>query len=109
MKQVFPCQALGFQPAEKLKNVKSSIIAEVGHRMDIDTAAMALRDAKENGHTGIGVSDIHIKHKFKSTRENSSPSYFCSKICKEHFDDIEFYAEDAGRADQISSSCILNQ
>ena len=90
--------------AEISKNVKSSIICGLSRAivMDIDTAAMALRDAKRKRlHTGIGVSDIHIKHKFKSTREKIlAQAISAVKYARKFFDDIEFYAEDAGRADQ---------
>ncbi len=90
--------------AEISKNIKSSIICGLSRAivMDIDTAAMALRDAnRKRLHTGIGVSDIHIKHKFKSTREKIlSQAVSAVKYARKYFDDIEFYAEDAGRADQ---------
>ena len=90
--------------AEISKNIKSSVICGLSRAivMDIDTAAMALRDAKRKRlHTGIGVSDIHIKYKFKSTREKIlSQAISAVKYARKYFDDIEFYAEDAGRADQ---------
>ena len=50
-------------------------------------------------HTGIGVSDIHIKHKFKSTREKIlAQAISAVKYARKYFDDIEFYAEDAGQS-----------
>ena len=70
--------------------------------MDIDMAGQALKEAKRKRlHTGIGASDIHIKYKFKSTREKILEQAISSvKYSRKYFDDIEFYPEDAGRADQ---------
>jgi 2-isopropylmalate synthase len=70
--------------------------------MDIDTAAMALKEAKRKRlHTGIGASDMHIKYKFNSTREKIlAQAISAVKYARKYFDDIEFYAEDAGRADK---------
>ncbi len=68
-------------------------------KKDIDVAAEALKNAiKPRIHTGIGTSDSHIKYKFKCTPENvivrakEAVSY-----AKNFVDDVEFYAEDAGR------------
>jgi 2-isopropylmalate synthase len=68
---------------------------------DIDTAAEALKQAKHPRiHTGIGASDVHIKHKFKSTREKVlEQAKGAVKYAKKYVEDVEFYAEDAGRAD----------
>lgn len=70
-------------------------------RKDIEVAAEALKYAKRPRiHTGIGTSDSHIKYKFNSTREEiivrakEAVSY-----AKNFVDDVEFYAEDAGRTD----------
>jgi 2-isopropylmalate synthase len=90
--------------SEISKNVKESIICGLSRAvvMDIDTAAMALKEAKRKRlHTGIGASDIHIKWKFNSTREKIlAQAVSAVKYARKYFDDIEFYAEDAGRADQ---------
>ena len=90
--------------SEISKNVKESIICGLSRAvvMDIDTAAMALKEAKRKRlHTGIGASDMHIKYKFKSTREKIlAQAVSAVKYSRKYFDDIEFYAEDAGRADQ---------
>lgn len=69
--------------------------------MDIDCAAQALRDAKAPRiHTGIGASDMHIKYKFKSTREKIlEQGVSAVKYARKFVGDVEFYAEDAGRAD----------
>jgi 2-isopropylmalate synthase len=71
------------------------------NKNDIDVAADALRYAKRPRiHTGIGASDFHIKHKFNSTREDIlERAVDAVKYAKKYVEDIEFYAEDAGRAD----------
>ena len=68
---------------------------------DIDVAAEALKYAKRPRiHTGIGASDIHIQHKFRSTREDIlARGVHAVKHAKKYVEDVEFYAEDAGRAD----------
>lgn len=68
---------------------------------DIDAAVEALKYAKHPRiHTGIGSSDMHIKHKFNSTREEIlERAVEAVKYAKKSVEDIEFYAEDAGRAD----------
>lgn len=73
------------------------------NRKDIDSAAEALQFAKRKRiHTGIGSSDIHIKNKFNSTREEIlARAVDAVKYAKKFVNDIEFYAEDAGRADNI--------
>lgn len=69
--------------------------------MDINLAVQALHDAKRPRiHTGIGASDVHIQHKFRSTREKVlEQGVSAVKYAKKYVEDIEFYAEDAGRAD----------
>ena len=68
---------------------------------DIDVAARALQHAKHPRiHTGIGTSDSHIKYKFNSSREKIIERAFGAvKHAKQYVEDIEFYAEDAGRTD----------
>jgi 2-isopropylmalate synthase len=68
---------------------------------DIDVAAEALHHAKRGRiHTGIGSSDVHIKHKFRSTREQIlEQGVWATKYAKAKGYEVEFYAEDAGRAD----------
>ena len=68
---------------------------------DIKTAAEALVYArKPRIHTGIGTSDMHIKYKFNSTREDIMERAFKAvKYAKSFVEDVEFYAEDAGRTD----------
>ena len=68
---------------------------------DIDVAAESLQYAKRKRiHTGIGTSDMHIKYKFGSTREEIIERAVAAvKYAKKHVEDVEFYAEDAGRTD----------
>lgn len=68
---------------------------------DIEVAAEALKPAaRPRIHTGIGSSDNHIKYKFNSTREKILERAVAAvKLARNFVDDVEFYAEDAGRAD----------
>ena len=68
---------------------------------DIKVAAEALKYAKKPRiHTGIGTSDSHIVHKFKTTKEDILERAFAAvKYAKSFVEDVEFYAEDAGRTD----------
>jgi 2-isopropylmalate synthase len=68
---------------------------------DIEVAAEALKFAKHKRiHTGIGTSDSHIKYKFNSTREAIiERAVKAVKYARRFVDDVEFYAEDAGRTD----------
>ncbi|CAN5407060.1 2-isopropylmalate synthase [soil metagenome] len=66
---------------------------------DIEVAAEALKyAARPRIHTGIGTSDLHIKAKFNSTQDDIlERAIQCVKWAKNFVDDVEFYAEDAGR------------
>ena len=68
---------------------------------DIDVANEALQYAKHKRiHTGIGTSDSHIRYKFNSTREEIIERAVAAvKYAKKYVEDVEFYAEDAGRTD----------
>lgn len=68
---------------------------------DIDVAAEALKFAKRKRiHTGIGTSDSHIKYKFNSNREEIiERAVKAVKHARKYVDDVEFYAEDAGRTE----------
>lgn len=68
---------------------------------DIDVAADALKYAKNKRiHTGIGTSEFHIKYKFKSTQDEIIERAIAAvKYAKKYVEDVEFYAEDAGRTD----------
>ncbi|MBT8245725.1 MAG: 2-isopropylmalate synthase [Winogradskyella sp.] len=68
---------------------------------DIKVAAEALKYAvKPRIHTGIGTSELHIVHKFKTTQEDVlERAYAAVKYAKSFVEDVEFYAEDAGRTE----------
>ena len=70
---------------------------------DIEVAAEALKFAKRPRiHTGIGTSDLHIKSKFNSNQADIlQRAIQCVKWAKNFVDDVEFYAEDAGRTDNV--------
>jgi len=70
-------------------------------KKDIEVAAESLKNAKKPRiHTGIGTSDSHIKHKFNSNKNDIlERAVKAVKYAKNFVDDIEFYAEDAGRTD----------
>lgn len=101
----FPVSSPGdFQSVVELsKAVNNVIICALtrANKNDIDVAADALKYAKRPRiHTGIGSSDMHIKYKFNSTREEILERAVAAvKHAKSYVEDVEFYAEDAGRAD----------
>ena len=101
----FPVSSPGdFQSVNEIsKLVKNAKVCGLTRavKKDIDVAAESLKNAKyPRIHTGIGTSNYHIKHKFNSTKEKileratSAVSYAKNKV-----NDIEFYAEDAGRTE----------
>jgi 2-isopropylmalate synthase len=101
----FPISSPGdFQSVVEIsKAVTEPVICALtrANNMDIDAAVEALRFAKRKRiHTGIGASDMHIKYKFNSTREDIlKRAVDAVKYARRFVDDVEFYAEDAGRAD----------
>ena len=70
---------------------------------DIEVAAEALKYAKNKRiHTGIGTSDYHIKYKFNSNQDEVIERAIAAvKYAKRFVEDVEFYAEDAGRTDNV--------
>ncbi|OKS87826.1 2-isopropylmalate synthase [Mucilaginibacter polytrichastri] len=103
----FPASSPGdFQSVVEIaKAVNNPTICALtrAHQKDIDAAVEALKYAKHPRiHTGIGSSDMHIKTKFNSTREEILERAVAAvKYAKKSVEDIEFYAEDAGRADIV--------
>lgn len=101
----FPISSPGdfLSVVEISKAVKDTIVCGLtrAKKDDIDVAAEALHHAKRGRiHTGIGSSDVHIKHKFRSTRELVlEQGVGAVKYAKSKGYEVEFYAEDAGRAD----------
>ena len=88
---------------EICKIVKNASVCGLSRAVknDIKVAAEALKYAKKPRiHTGIGTSDSHITHKFKSSREKIIEIGFNAvKYAKTFVKDVEFYAEDAGRTE----------
>jgi 2-isopropylmalate synthase len=79
-------------------------------RGDIDAAGQSLKHAKRGRiHTGIGSSDIHIRNKFNSNRDAIlEQAIDAVRHARTYVDDVEFYAEDAGRAD-LDFLCRLTE
>lgn len=101
----FPISSPGdFSSVEQIsKTITNTIICALSRAVqkDIEVAAQALKYAKRARiHTGIGTSDFHIKSKFNSTREDIlQRAVQCVKWARNYTDDVEFYAEDAGRTE----------
>lgn len=101
----FPISSPGdFHSVEEIsKLIKNASVCGLTRavKKDIDVAADALKHAKKPRiHTGIGTSDSHIKHKFNATRESIiERAVGAVKHAKQYVEDVEFYAEDAGRTD----------
>ncbi len=101
----FPVSSPGdFKSVEAIaKIIKNATVCGLTRSVknDIKVAAEALVHAKKPRiHTGIGTSDSHIKYKFKSNREDIlKRAYDAVKFAKSFVEDVEFYAEDAGRTD----------
>ena len=83
-----------------IKNASVCALSRANEK-DIDVAAESLKNAKKPRiHTGIGTSEIHIKHKFNSNKDSIVELAKKSVAhAKKYVDDVEFYAEDAGRTD----------
>lgn len=101
----FPISSPGdFSSVEQIsKTITHAVVCALSRAVqkDIEVAAQALKYAKRPRiHTGIGTSDFHIKSKFNSTQEDILlRAVQCVKWARNFTDDIEFYAEDAGRTD----------
>jgi 2-isopropylmalate synthase len=101
----FPVSSPGdFESVNQIaKTLKNTVVCGLSRAVqnDIEVAAAALKPAKRfRIHTGIGTSDLHIKHKFNSTREEIIERAVKAVTTARNFtDDVEFYAEDAGRTD----------
>ena len=103
----FPISSPGdfLSVVEISKAVKDTIVCALtrSKKEDIDVAAEALHHAMRGRiHTGIGSSDVHIKHKFKSNRDQVlEQGVWAVKYAKAKGYEVEFFAEDAGRADLV--------
>ena len=101
----FPVSSPGdFESVDAVsKIVKNAIVCALSRSVenDIKIAAQALKNAKfPRIHTGIGTSDSHIKYKFNSNKDAIiERAVSAVKYAKSFVEDVEFYAEDAGRTD----------
>jgi 2-isopropylmalate synthase len=99
----FPISSPGdFESVEQIaKVVTNATVCGLSRAVqkDIEVAAQALKYAKRPRiHTGIGTSDFHIRSKFNSTREEIiERAVQAVKWARNFTNDVEFYAEDAGR------------
>jgi len=101
----FPVSSPGdFRAVQQIsREIRDCVVCGLtrAHRKDIDAAAAALEDAaRPRIHTGLGVSDSHIFHKLRTTREEAlERGVEAVKYARRFVDDVQYYAEDAGRAD----------
>jgi len=101
----FPVSSPGdfLSVSEISKIVKNAIVCGLTRAVknDIDVAASALKFAKRPRiHTGIGTSNSHIIHKLNTTREDIiARAKYAVSYAKSYVEDVEFYAEDAGRTE----------
>ena len=101
----FPISSPGdFKSVEEIsKLVKNARVCGLTRavKKDIDVAAEAIKHAKRSRiHTGIGTSESHMRYKFNATpKEVLERAIAAVKHAKSYVEDVEFYAEDAGRTD----------
>ena len=101
----FPISSPGdFESVTQIsKIIKNATVCGLSRAVqkDIEVAAQALKYAKRPRiHTGIGTSDFHIKAKFNTTQEEIlQRAVQAVKWARNFTDDVEFYAEDAGRTE----------
>ncbi len=103
----FPISSPGdFRAVQRIsKEIRGCTICGLtrARREDIESAAKALKDAAHPRiHTGLGVSDVHIKHKLRMTRERALEiGVEAVKYARNFVGEVEYFAEDAGRADPV--------
>jgi len=111
----FPISSPGdFTSVEEIsKLVKNATVCGLtrANQKDIEVAADALKLAKRPRiHTGIGTSESHILYKFNSTPEKIiTRAYDAVAFAKKFVEDVEFYAEDAGRTDNEYLARVLEK
>jgi 2-isopropylmalate synthase len=93
--------------------IKDAVVCGLSRasQKDIEVAAAALKYARRPRiHTGIGTSDYHIQYKFNSTREEIlQRAVQAVKWARNYTDDVEFYAEDAGRSDNAYLAQVIEK
>ena len=111
----FPVSSPGdFKSVEEIsKIIKNASVCGLTRavKKDIEVAAEALKYAKKPRiHTGIGTSESHIKYKFNSNKSDIlHRAYEAVKYAKTFVEDVEFYAEDAGRTDNEFLARVCEQ
>jgi 2-isopropylmalate synthase len=111
----FPISSPGdFQSVSEIsKLIKNATVCGLTRAVeqDIKVAAEALKDAKRPRiHTGIGTSPLHIKYKFNTTEDKIIERAVAAvSYAKSFVEDVEFYAEDAGRTDNAFLSKICSE
>ncbi|MGC9348616.1 MAG: 2-isopropylmalate synthase [Anaerolineae bacterium] len=103
----FPISSPGdFRAVQRIsQEIRDCVICGLtrARKEDIDAAAEALKHAaRPRIHTGLGVSDVHVRHKLRTTREGAMEmGVNAVKYAKQFVEDVQYYTEDAGRADPV--------
>lgn len=111
----FPISSPGdFNSVEAIsKAVKNATVCALTRAVkeDIDAAARAIQFAKKPRiHTGIGTSETHLKYKFNASQDEIiNRAAEAVSYAKSFVDDVEFYAEDAGRTDNVFLAKICSE
>ncbi|MGA9350197.1 MAG: 2-isopropylmalate synthase, partial [Anaerolineae bacterium] len=101
----FPISSPGdFRAVQRIsKEIRNCVICGLtrANQKDIDVAAEALQGAaRPRIHTGLGVSDVHIQYKLRTTRQKAlEQGVEAVEYAKRFVEDVQYYTEDAGRAD----------
>jgi len=101
----FPISSPGdFRAVQRIsREIRTCVICGLtrANIKDIEVAAEALKDAaRPRIHTGLGISDVHIQHKLRTTRERAlEMGVEAVKHARKFVEDVQYYTEDAGRAD----------
>jgi 2-isopropylmalate synthase len=101
----FPISSPGdFQSVQRIsEEIRECVICGLtrAREEDVEVAAAALKKAaRPRIHTGLGVSDVHIQHKLKMSREEAlEAGVRAVRLARRYVDDVQYYVEDAGRAD----------
>jgi 2-isopropylmalate synthase len=101
----FPVSSPGdFQAVQRIsQEIRDCVICGLtrANRRDIDVAVEALQGAAcPRIHTGLGVSDVHVRHKLRTTRQGAlEMGVDAVRYARRFVEDVQYYTEDAGRAD----------
>lgn len=111
----FPISSPGdFESVSTLaREIKNATVCALSRavKKDIECAGEAVKYAKRPRiHTGLGTSDQHVFTKLKLTREEViERAKFCVSLAKNYADDVEFYAEDAGRTNNKFLAQVIQE